>query len=327
MSGTWLAAVVFSCLFLSASALALPVVTRPRHDGRVDLVKRYANGGGGQALTPTDPRPVKSRAVITGFALRVADRAVRKRDRRERLIARLQAAGLALRPAEWLALRVCVAIAGAALLFAPHPHPLTLLLGGGLGWAATAAYLRVRTARRRRAFADDLAEMLQLLAGSLRSGFSLQQAMDAAARESRDPMGSELRRAIAEARFGTRLEDALAKVSVRMDSEDFTWVVLAIRIQREVGGNLADILLTTAGTIRERAFLARHVKALSAEGRMSAYILIAMPIGIAGWMSLTARDYIAPLFTTTIGKAMLAAMAVQLVIGYLWLRKTIQVKV
>jgi Flp pilus assembly protein TadB len=326
MTTTTLGVLVFLGLLVPVLALGLPRRGRPQRDQRVDLLERYGSASGA-AASPTGPPPPGRGGVLTGLALKAADRAVGRRDRRERLLARLDEAGLALRPAEWLALRTCIAVAGAALLFVVYASPLTLLLGAGVGWAATAGFLRFRTARRRRAFADDLTEMLQLVAGSLRSGFSLQQAIDAAARESRDPMGSELRRAIAEARFGTRLEEGLAKVGRRMDSEDFAWVVLAIRIQREVGGNLADILLTTAGTIRERTFLARHVKALSAEGRLSAYILIAMPIGIGAWMSLTAADYVAPLFQTGIGKIMLVGMAVQMVIGYVWMRKTIQVKV
>ena len=323
-----LGTLVFLALFLPPLALVVGGRGQQREDRRVDLVRHYGAGAAPQG--GPDAAAAASRAsesVVVRMALRGAERAVGSRERRERLAARLDHAGMALRPHEWLALRASIALGTGAVAYLLYPRLLVLLAGAGLGWAAAAVYPRARTARRRRVFADDLTEMLQLVAGSLRSGFSLQQALDSAAKESRDPMGSELRRAIAEARFGTRLEDALDKISVRMDSDDFSWVVLAVRIQREVGGNLADILLTTAETLRERAFLGRHVKALSAEGRLSGYILIAMPIGIGVWMAMSTPEYMAPLYTTGIGRAMLAGMVVAMVIGWFWMQKTIKVKV
>ena len=102
---------------------------------------------------------------------------------------------------------------------------------------------------------------------------------------------------------------------------------MAIRIQREVGGNLAEILLTTAGVMRERARLRRQVKALSAEGRLSAYVLLALPIGMALYMFAVRRAYIRPLYTTGFGVAMLAFAVVSLAIGMLWMRKVVSIDV
>ena len=115
-----------------------------------------------------------------------------------------------------------------------------------------------------------LPDTLQLLAGSLAAGYSLPQAVDTVVRESDGPMAVELNRALVEARLGVPIEDALETVARRMNSVDFAWVVMAIRIQREVGGNLAEVLTNVAATMRERERLRRQVEVLSAEGRLSA---------------------------------------------------------
>jgi Flp pilus assembly protein TadB len=189
----------------------------------------------------------------------------------------------------------------------------------------TALSFRIR--RRRAAFSHQLPDALQLIASALQSGFSLPQALDAVVREGAQPCAGELSRAIAEARIGGDLEDCLDMVANRMDSGDLRWTALAIRIQRSVGGNLAEILTTIAGTIRERAFLRRQVHALSAEGRLSSYILIALPVLVGAWLFLTSPQYMRPLYTTGLGEFMLAAAVVLLVVGTLWMRHQIKLEV
>jgi len=112
-----------------------------------------------------------------------------------------------------------------------------------------------------------------------------------------------------------------------MQSNDFKWVVMAIRIQREVGGNLAELLNTVAATLREREFLRRHVRALSAEGRLSAWILGGLPPAFLGYLTLTKPDYTNPMYTTPIGWLMLGGMAVLLFVGILWMVKVAKVEV
>ena len=140
--------------------------------------------------------------------------------------------------------------------------------------------LRYLANRRAKKFEAVLPDVMMLVATSLSSGFSLLQALDSVARDAAEPAAKEFSRALAESRIGSDISDALEHVAVRMESENMRWAVMAIRIQREVGGNLADTLRTTAATLREREMLKRHVRALSAEGRLSAYILIALPIGV-----------------------------------------------
>jgi Flp pilus assembly protein TadB len=180
--------------------------------------------------------------------------------------------------------------------------------------------------RRRAAFAQQLPDVLQLLASSLQSGFSLPQALDAAVREGSQPAAAEFSRALGETRIGADLTDALDGVAARMDSQDMRWTVMAIRIQRSVGGNLAEVLRNTIATMRERAYLRRHVKALSAEGRLSAYILVALPILLGGWLFYSSRSYMQLLYTTTFGLMMLTGAIALLIVGAFWMRALIKIE-
>src|SRR5262249_47225392 len=161
----------------------------------------------------------------------------------------------------------------------------------------------VRIDARRRAFAAGLPDALQLIIGSLRSGFSLSQAVQAMAQEVGEPLRTEFGRALAETRLGIELEDALSRMAKRVGSADLEWVVIAIRVQREVGGNLAEVLTRTVETMREREAIRGEVRSLAAEGKLSAYILIGLPILIGLYMALVRRDYVSLLVTEPLGIA------------------------
>ncbi|WP_319459199.1 type II secretion system F family protein [Micromonospora sp. RTP1Z1] len=223
--------------------------------------------------------------------------------------------------------RAGTAVAGAVLL-GLLGGVLGVLLGAALGWLAPGLHRRMRESRRRQSFADQLPDALQLVVGSLRSGFSLAQAIDAVVQDSPpSPLTAELGRAMAEGRLGSDLDDALERVARRVGNDDLAWAVMAIRIQRDTGGNLAEVLETTVETLRERDRLRRHVRALSAEGRLSAYVLIALPIVMAVWMLLTRRDYLSPLWTTPVGLMMLVGAALLMVVGIFWMARWIKVEV
>jgi tight adherence protein B len=165
------------------------------------------------------------------------------------------------------------------------------------------------------------------MVSALRSGFSLPQAVDALVREGPEPVAGEFNRALAEIRLGGELEDALDRVATRNNSRDLGWLVMAIRIQREVGGNLSEVMETAVSTMRERGRLFRHVRALSAEGRLSAYVLIALPVGVAAFMFASRGDYIRPLYTTFLGVVMLVTAVVLVAVGAFWLSRVIKVRV
>jgi tight adherence protein B len=261
-------------------------------------------------------------------ALGIADDIVRSRGLEENLGRKLESAGLPLKPAEWLMIHV-----GFALMF-----PLMVLLITDVNPALTIAsvllgifgplgYLALKSARRSRAFLAQLPDTLQLLAGSLSAGYSLPQAIDAVVRQGRPPISDELRKALVEARLGAPIEDALDDAADRMASKDFHWVVMAIRVQRQVGGNLAEVLTTTAATLRERERLRRQVQVLSAEGRLSAYILFGLPIAFGLYMAAVRPDYLKPLFTDPLGVVLVVGTAILLAVGGFWLRKVVTVEV
>jgi tight adherence protein B len=181
--------------------------------------------------------------------------------------------------------------------------------------------------RRGKKFQSDLPDTLNLLSGSLRAGYSLLQGVEAVSKEVADPMGQELRRVITEARLGREIEDAMDAVAERMGSADFAWAVMAIRIQREVGGNLSELLLTVADTMIHRERLRRDISALTAEGKISAIILGLLPVGLGAFMWISNPVYMEPLGATTMGHVLLGLSLVSLLIGFAWMKKIINIKI
>ncbi len=195
------------------------------------------------------------------------------------------------------------------------------VITAGLGYAG----LLMAAKRRLKAFESQLPDTLSLLAGTLRAGYSLPQGIDAVSHEIADPMGHELRRAMTEAQLGRELEDALSNVADRLDSADFAWAVMAIGIQREVGGNLSEVLLTVAETMIQRDRLQREVNALTAEGRVSAFILSMMPPGLGVVMYVMNPAYVGVLFSRTIGLVLIGLATVSGLIGLAWMKKVITI--
>lgn len=298
-----------------------------------DKISAYTRAGAARnaraAASARHAADSASGRTMTESAVQVAQKALDGNSGFEaKLSAKLDGADLALKPAEWLLLHAGIAVGSAfmGLLLSSGGVLLTLvLLGAGalLPWM----YLGIRKSRRLKAFNGQLAETLQLVAGSLSAGLSLAQSLDTVVREGSDPIAGEFRRALIEARLGVPVEDALESVAKRMESADFEWIVMAIRIQREVGGNLSELLLKVAATMRERDFLRRQVKTLSAEGKMSAWILGALPPGMLVYMMMVNPSYLSPLFTTPLGWLMLAGGAVLMVVGSFWMSRVVKVDV
>ena len=188
--------------------------------------------------------------------------------------------------------------------------------------------LRYLANRRAKKFEAVLPDVMMLVATSLSSGFSLLQALDSVARDAAEPAAKEFSRALAESRIGSDISDALEHVAVRMESENMRWAVMAIRIQREVGGNLADTLRTTAATLREREMLKRHVRALSAEGRLSAYILIALPDRRPGCSRCGATTTTSASCGRRCRGIIMCVMGIlAMLFGIWWMRKTVTIEV
>ena len=243
-----------------------------------------------------------------------------------RVAASLEDAALPLRASE--ALFFALTAAAFLALF-------TLLASGSILAAAVVLVLaaafppvaiNVIIKRRRQLFQRQLPDVLRMLAGALRSGFSLQQALQTVAQEVEEPIGTELRRATAQVRLGQSVEAALADAGLRMRNPDWDIAVGAIRIQRDVGGNLAELLNRVADTMVARQRLRMDVKTLTAEGRISAIALGLLPIIVGIIMYVTNPEYVSVLFDDLLGRSLLAGSGFLALVGFFWIKKTVTIK-
>ena len=277
-----------------------------------------------------DQRAGRSGLVGTHFrerAMEFLESTPRPKGYDERLRRRLEQAAWPLRNSEFLLMSVGAGVVALVITGFAFNWPGGVLIGI-VAASGPWIVLEVRRSRRQDAFLRNLPDTLQLMAGSLRAGYGVLQALDSVAKESTGPAAEEFQRVITEARLGMAVEDALQAMADRIDSDDFRWVVLAINIQREVGGNLAELLDTVAETLREREMLRRQISVLSAEGRLSAIILIALPIVLTIYLILVRPDYIGALVTSGLfGWMLVGGASVLMLIGVVWIRKMIQIEV
>jgi tight adherence protein B len=259
-------------------------------------------------------------------AVEATTRMAQERGVVDRIERKLEQADLALRPAEflffWVAIAVVLVIAGAVVgKFAGLIFTVIVFGFGPL------AFLNAKAARRRVKFTSQLPDTLQMLSSTLRAGYSLMQAVDAVAAEADEPIAKELRRVLVESRLGRPLEEALEDSAARMESPDFEWAVMAVGIQREVGGNLAELLDTVKETMTQRERLRGEIKSLTAEGKISAIVLAILPIGLGAFMWSVNKEYMQPLFHDSLGQIMLGGALVAALVGFFWMKKTIEIEV
>ncbi|GAA4721603.1 type II secretion system F family protein [Nocardioides conyzicola] len=301
--------------------LLVLVPAKPKPMGAAARVDAYL--GGQHAAEQT--RQAETLAPVREAADRMLSR---NRGLEERIGLRLEGAGSELRPAEWLLVHAGIAVGTTVLcLLLSGGGVLLGLIGLALGGFGPWIYLGFKRSRRRKAFNAALPDALQLMAGALEAGLSLSQSADTIVKEGIEPIASEFRRALVETRLGVNLEDALDGVAERLQSEDLGWVVMAIRIQRPIGGNLAELLGTVAATMREREYMRRQVAALAAEGKLSAYVLGGLPPAFLLYLLVSNRDYVMPLFTTPMGLTMLVGAGFLLAVGVFWMSKMVKVEV
>lgn len=237
----------------------------------------------------------------------------------------LEQAGVAMRLQDVALLVAAAALVVAAAGLALGEPTLGLLLALAVPILARLGF-GVMAGRRRTAFADQLDDTLQLIASSLRAGQSMRQALASVASETEKPTSVEFARIVNETRVGRPLRMSLDETAARMKSDDFTWVAQAVAINQEVGGNLAKVLDGVGETIRERNQIRRQVVALSAEGKLSAYVLIALPFGIAGFLMIANRQYMLKFTESVVGYGLIVASVALLIIGALWLRQVVSFK-
>lgn len=187
--------------------------------------------------------------------------------------------------------------------------------------------IRFAGGREKRKFENQLPDTLTLLSTSLRAGYSLLQATEAVSTEAPNPTAREFGRAIAEARLGISVTDALQGIVDRTQSDDFEWAVMAVEIQREVGGNLAEVLQTVADTMRARNRLKGEIRALTAEGRISAFVLGSLPFAMGLFLWTTNREYLQPLLNETFGRIAIGVGLLLMAGGIFWLKKIVDIEI
>lgn len=208
------------------------------------------------------------------------------------------------------------AVAGFALL-----GPLGVLVFGGLPAVAVVLVVRARMAKRRSLFGQQLPDTLGLIAASLRAGISLPQAMASVAADSPQPTADEFQRIASEVRLGVDLTVALRNLGERMDSADMRWAIGAIEIHRDIGGDLAEVLDKVVETIRSRNRVKNQIQILTAEGRLSAWILGLLPPAMLVVISFLNPGYVRELTSRPLGWALLGIGAVLLTAGLVWMRR------
>lgn len=219
------------------------------------------------------------------------------------------------------------ALVGFALPVSGHFLLGFLMLVGGL--YAPRWWIRRRKRLRQRSFNGQLADVINLMSGALRSGYSLLQSMELVAREGPQPVAMEFDRVVREVGLGLSPEEALANLVERMQSEDLELLVTAINVQREVGGNLVEVMETIAVTIRERVKLIGSIGVLTSQQQASGYIIAALPIGLALILGIINPDYMLGIFTSTrfLGWTLLGCSLTSIGMGFLIIRQIVNIKV
>ncbi len=261
---------------------------------------------------------------VATWASGLVDRTFLNGTRRGAMNAALDRAGLNLRPGEFIVLVGCVSVAVLALGWLMHP--LIGIIGAIVVALSARSFVGYMGSRRRNRFANQLDNTLLVMAGSLRAGHGIQRALVAVAEESDSPTGEEFTRVVAETRIGRDLVEALQGIADRLGNEDFEWVVRAVAINRELGGNLSEVLDNVGDTIRERNQLRRQVSALSAEGKLSAIVLYVLPFGVAGFVRLTNPTYLSELTKSNFGLGAIGLAILLMIGGGAWIKKIVQVQ-
>ena len=315
-------AIGVGALTLVATLVAL---ARPRGAwlrNRLDPYGRLSAMGGGEATVDATPgwRPQAERLYSA------TERAFESTRSWKATMRLLERSGSRLRPVELLYGSALTAI-GLAVVAAIFGRSLGLvMLVGVLGFVAPSLSLMIRAHRRLNAFDDQLADILMTMAASLKVGQSFTHSLGAIVNDGLAPASEEFERVLYETQLGRPMDDALAAMADRIDSEDLRFVLMSVSIQREVGGSLADLFQTVSETVRDRQHFRRKVRALTAMGRTSAYLLIALPFLTAIAISLLSPGYMHPLYSTTIGRVLIIVMVAMMIVGSLFLKKIVSVK-
>lgn len=312
------------CLMLVATFVAL---AKPRGAWLRSRLEPY--GGTGGAAAAGGPAGTDGRAGWRPQVDRLYGATERALDRTsawgslERLIER---AHLQVRPAQLLFWAAAAGIGLAVVAGMLTSSTLFAVAALVAGLVAPFAWVASKGRRRLQAFEDQLPDVLMTMAGSLKVGQSFDHSMRAIVEEGQAPASEEFGRVLNETRLGRPTDEALGAMADRIGSDDLRFVLMSVTVQREIGGSLADLFQTVSDTVRQRQQFRRRVHALTAMGRASAVVLVALPFGTAVLIALVNPGYLGPLFNRTAGQLLVAAAFVMMALGTLVLKKIVSIK-
>lgn len=239
----------------------------------------------------------------------------------------LQKGDIPLRGYEFVFLTAALTFGFIFLVFVWNHHPISMVVAGLLGLISPLIYLRMKQQQKIFKFNNQISDALVMVSNSLKAGYGFLQAIDMVAKEMAPPIRTEFARVIQEINLGMTTEDALIHLTERVPSSDLDLVVTAMLIQRQIGGNLSEILDNISQTIRERITIKGEVKALTAQGRLSGLIIGILPVGIGTFLLLINPNYIMQLFTDPRGQFLLVYAGAAELVAWLIIRKIVSIKV
>ena len=314
----WLT-LVLGAAFVATFLVAVMILSTGERRQRRSVAARILGRGG-------KPEAVETSWMPSGLA-QAGERLAAVGGFSARLDEKLEQAGLPMKAGEFVALLVVCAVAGGVLAALLLANVLFILAVAVIASLIPHAWLARARSQRQKKMGEQLADVLSILASSLRAGHSFLQSLDQVANEISEPSATEFHRAVSEIRLGRSIDDAMVAMADRVGSDDMRWAVMAVNVQREVGGNLAEVLDIVSNTVRERSYIHRQVRVLSAEGRFSVAVLTALPIGLFLYLSLVNTDYIRPLFTHSLGRILLMVGAGLMAAAILVMKRIVKIDV
>jgi tight adherence protein B len=319
--------------------IALGVATSGSGSGISTRLERYASGRNETQKVTTGQGAIAD-LLAQSVALASLNRVVEQRDFGANLARELARADLKLKPSEYLALWAGTTI-GVPILFIVLStilptlgNPIVILVGGLVGFFLPRFWLGRRRSGRLNSFNKQLPDTITLIANALRAGSSFLQAIELVVRESRPPISTEFGRVIREVNLGLPFEQALENMVRRVRSDDLELMATAISIQHTVGGNLAEILDSIAFTIRERVRIKGEIRTLTAQQRLSGYVVGFLPIALAGFLFVAAPGFMDPMFRNPpavlglpAGVIILAFGGFMMFIGFMFIRRIVDIEV
>jgi len=335
-----LSPIVFAVAAIAALAVLLIAIGLAGAGGSsvADRLERYASARRKEPAKAASSSPLD--VIQNSAALATVNRSLEARDFGAGLAQSIAAADLKLRVSEYIAIWAGCVVAIPLVMFALSPfvevfgNPLALLIGAVVGFFLPRFWLNRRKNQRLKSFNGQLADTITLIANALRAGSSFLQSIEMVVRETRPPISTEFGRVIREVNLGLAFDDALNNMVRRVRSDDLELMVTAISIQHQVGGNLAEILDSIAFTIRERVRIKGEIRTLTAQQRLSGYVVAGLPIGLMGILFIIAPNFMKPMFQKPpevlglpAGVILLGFGLFMMFIGFLIIRRIVDIEV